>query len=144
MKVIVAGPRDYKDEVVVFKAIDKFVEEHGEIEQIVSGKATGVDTIGEKWAGENSVGVEPFPAEWNNLKQPGAVIKTNKWNKKYNANAGFFRNGLMAQYADALVAIDVGTPGTGNMIKQMRELGKIVFVYNPDDNIDDGEIGYEF
>lgn len=144
MKVVIAGPRDFHDYDVLVRAIEAFIEEHGEITEVVSGAAKGVDTMGEKWAKENSIPIQQFPADWNNLKQEGAVIKTNKWKKKYNANAGFFRNGLMAKYGDALIAIDMGTAGTGNMKKVMKNEGKLVFSYNPDDNMDDEEYGHVF
>jgi hypothetical protein len=102
-----------------------------EITEIVSGKARGADELGEQWATENGVPIKPFAANWNNLTQPGAVIKINKWDKKYNANAGFYRNQKMAEYADALIAIQVDgdTPGTGDMIKRAKAEGLSVFVY---------------
>lgn len=140
MKVIVAGSRDFFNYEVVCDAIEK---SGFEITELVSGNAKGVDTLGERWAFETDTPVRLFPARWKELNQPGAVVKENKYGK-YNANAGFFRNGLMADYADALIAVDTGTGGTGNMIKQMKELGKPVFKYNPEDHMSAKEIGYHF
>ena len=104
--------------------------------QIVSGGARGVDKLGEEWALKNGIQVQKFPAAWNDIKAEGAVVKsrTNPWTKKeekYNSNAGFARNKQMAQYADALVAIDYGTGGTNNMIKMAQQEGIKIFVYNP-------------
>lgn len=141
MKVIIAGPRDFEDYSVVCEAIKA---SGFKIKEVVSGGAKGVDSLGERWADENNVPVQPFPAEWNNLKQKGAVVATNSWGKKYNKNAGFFRNELMAEYADALIAIETGTPGTGHMIKTAKAEGLEVFVYNPEEYMDDEEYGYLF
>ena len=44
-----------------------------------------------------------FPADWNNLKAPGARIKRNKYGP-YNANAGFIRNTDIARSSDILIA----------------------------------------
>ena len=141
MKVIIAGPRDFEDYEVVCQAI----EASGfEVTEVVSGKAKGVDTLGERWANDNDVPIEPFPAEWNNLKQPGAVVATNSWDKKYNKNAGFYRNGLMAEYGEALIAIDTGSGGTGNMIKLATAAGLEVFRYDPEAHMTDDEFGHIF
>lgn len=141
MKVIIAGPRDFNDYDVVCKAVEA---SEFEITEVVSGKAKGVDTLGERWASDNNVPVQPFPAEWNNLKQPGAVVATNSWDKKYNKNAGFYRNGLMAEYADALIAIDTGSGGTGDMIRKATEAGLQVFRYDPEEHMTDDEFGHIF
>lgn len=141
MKVIVAGPRDFNDYDKVAEAISA---SEFEITEVVSGNAKGVDQLGEMWARQNKKPVKLFPADWNNLKQPGAKIKVNSWNKQYNANAGFFRNKQMAEYADALIAIETGTPGTGHMIKMAKEAELEVFIYNPEDHMEDDEFGYVF
>lgn len=139
MKTIIAGPRTCEDYEIVLKAIEK---SGFEITEVVSGNANGIDKLGERYAQENKLKLKLFPADWNNLKQKGAVIATNKWGKKYNKNSGFFRNEEMRDYADALIAINIGdTPGTGHMIKIAKEKGLKVFVYE-EDNAED--FGYEF
>ena len=102
MITIIAGPRDCYDYELVVKAI----EESGfEITMVVSGKAKGVDTLGERWAKRNNIPVAEFPAKWDDLEAEGAFVKEGQYGK-YNARAGFMRNGAMAEYADALIAID--------------------------------------
>lgn len=98
MKVIVAGCRDFHDYDFVVKAI----EDSGfEIAELVSGGAKGVDALGEKWARENDVPVKVFAADWS----------------RFGRCAGPMRNGKMAGYASALVAVWDGTsPGTKSMI----------------------------
>ncbi len=97
MKVIVAGCRDFHDYDFVVKAI----EDSGfKIAELVSGGAKGVDALGEKWAHENDVPVKIFEADW-----------------RMGRGAGPLRNGRMAKYASALVAVwDSKSPGTKSMI----------------------------
>lgn len=146
MKVIIAGPREFENYDMLCRAI----EASGfEITEVVSGGCRGADKLGERWAKENGVPVQVFDAEWSNLEQDGAVIKErmNPWKKKkekYNSNAGFYRNGLMAKYGEALIAIDGGTGGTGDMIKKAKDAGLEVFRYNIEENLTDDEIGYVF
>jgi hypothetical protein len=141
MKVCVSGPRDYYDYESVCDAIEK---SEFEVTEIVSGNAKGVDTSGERWAFESDLPARLFKPDWKNLNAEDARIKENSYGK-YNANAGSARNGLMAEYADALVAVIVdGSFGTANMVKQMKALGKPVFTYDPEDYVSPDKIGYDF
>lgn len=111
MKVIVAGSRYILDYNEVLTAIEKsgFV-----IDELVSGHAPGVDTLGEKYAAKNDIPLKLFPADWEKLKQ---------W-------AGPARNHDMAVYADALIAVwDGKSGGTHDMIKKMRKRRKPVFIH---------------
>lgn len=134
MKVIIAGSRNFKD----YSILEKAIKESGfKITTVVSGGAPGVDKLGEEWAVKNKIPIEQFPADWNNIDAPGAIVKQRKnpWNKKiesYNANAGFARNIEMAEFADALIAIDLDTNGTNHMIKTAKEKDLKVFVYSPE------------
>jgi hypothetical protein len=126
MKVIIAGTRSITD----YNLIKKAVSNCGwELTAIVSGKAFGVDELGERYAKENKITLYEFPAEWDNLEAPKAVIKINKWGKPYNAKAGHDRNAKMAEVADALIAIwDGKSKGTRDMIHIMKYLKKDVYV----------------
>lgn len=85
--------------------------------QIVSGKARGVDTLGERWAKERSIEVKPFPARWR--RDDGLV----------DLSAGKTRNTKMAEYADALVAVWNGqSTGTADMIKKAERKKLLVWV----------------
>lgn len=130
MKVVIAGSRNITD----YEMVKKAIELSGfKITEVVSGGADGVDSLGERWAVENNIPIKRFPALWNALNQEGAIIKVNKWGKKYNANAGFFRNREMAKYGDAAIVImmdDNDTPGSNNMIKMTKEENKPCFEYN--------------
>ena len=133
MKVIIAGSRNISSLGLVKQAI----EESGwidEITEVVSGCASGVDTLGENWAELNEIPIKKFPADWKNTKVKGAVIRTNQYGK-YNAAAGSLRNEEMAKYADALIAIwDGKSRGTGDMILRVHSHKLKVFVFLTKEN----------
>lgn len=111
MKVIIAGSRNISDYDVVELAVlqSKFQN----ITEVVSGCARGVDFLGEQWALNNNIPIRSFPAEWG----------------LYGKSAGYIRNGKMAQYADALIAVwDGKSRGTANMIKLAKERQLLVYV----------------
>lgn len=145
-KIVVAGSRDCSDYDLVDTAIQAGLDKLGikieDITEIVHGDAKGVDKTAELWAKQNGVNFIAFPAKWKNLKAKGAVIKQNKFGK-YNANAGFDRNKKMAEYADALIAVDLNTGGTNHMIKTMKETGKPVYQWEPA-VLSDDEFEYDF
>lgn len=111
MKTIIAGSRSITDYKLVSRAINMFLDDLG-VTEVVSGCANGVDTLGERWAKENSVPVARFPAEWN----------------KYGRGAGPIRNKEMAEYADALILIwDGQSKGSKNMLDVANKNGLRVF-----------------
>jgi len=109
-KTIIAGSRDITDYSLVLKAIKK---SGFNITEVVSGKAKGVDTLGEQYAKEHNIKIKEFPADWKNLK---------------NA-AGPIRNKQMGDYADSLIAVTNGSKGTQHMIDYATSRGLRVFVY---------------
>lgn len=114
MKVIIAGSRDNIEYQDVLSAMGE-CPWSSEITEVVSGKARGVDTLGEQWAIENNISIKEFPADW----------------KKFGRSAGIKRNEQMGDYADALVAVwDGESKGTRHMIDYSKNKGLKVFVYN--------------
>jgi hypothetical protein len=111
MKVIIAGGRDFTS----FNIVQDAIKASGfEITEVVSGKAKGVDTLGEIYALGANIPVVGFPADWN----------------KNGRAAGPMRNKEMAEYADALIAVwDGVSKGTANMIMQARRNRLEVFIY---------------
>lgn len=80
---------------------------------ILSGTARGVDLAGELWAHEHKLPVERYPADWSTGR-----------------GAGYQRNVLMAEHADALVAIwDGKSSGTKHMIDIARRKGLHLLVW---------------
>ncbi|KKL53532.1 hypothetical protein LCGC14_2274470 [marine sediment metagenome] len=131
MKVIIAGSRTILDYQLVSAVISNTLSKHNiQITEVVSGCAGGVDSLGEQWALANGIKVEPFPADWDDLTVPNALIRTNKYGKEYNARAGFQRNEAMAQYADVLIAIwDGESRGTKHMRDVAKDKNLAVYVY---------------
>lgn len=127
MKTIIAGSRNGISEQDVQKAIN---ECGWEITEVVCGKAKGADSFGERWAIQNKVPVKEFKPNWEDVSNPNAIIKINKFGKKYDSLAGIRRNHEMGDYAEALVAIwDGKSPGTKDMIHYAKSKGLKVFVY---------------
>ena len=119
MKVIVAGGRDFKDYELLKCTLDGFQQEHGNITEVVSGTAKGVDKLGEKYANENNIPIKQFVPDWKGLGK----------------KAGFVRNRQMGDYAKEyngmLVAFwDKQSKGTKGMIDYATKIGlKSVVVY---------------
>ena len=114
LRCIIAGGRNIREYAIVEAAIEAsgFV-----IAQVVSGVAEGVDRLGEQWGYAHDVPIARFPANWD----------------RYGKRAGILRNGEMAAYAQALVAVwDGRSPGTKNMIAQAHAHDLYISVYRAD------------
>ena len=112
MKVIVAGGRDFKDYDLLKSTLDNFQQEYGNITEVVSGTAKGVDKLGEKYANENNIPIKRFVPDWQGLGK----------------KAGHVRNRLMGDYAKEhggmLVAFwDKQSRGTKGMIEYAKKIG---------------------
>ena len=131
IKVIVAGSRHITDYQLVSSVITNTINKYDiKVTEIVSGCANGVDSLGEQWALENGVKVEPFDANWDDITVPNALIRTNKWGKEYNARAGFQRNERMAEYGDVLIVIwDGKSRGSKDMMDRAIRHGLLVLSY---------------
>jgi hypothetical protein len=118
MRVIIAGSRSVTDRAHVEHAIKR---SGFTIDVVLSGGAKGVDTFGEEWACAQGIPVERYLADWS----------------RYGTNAGPRRNQLMADAADALIAIWIGdSPGTGDMIRRAYKRKLRVSVYIPTSDSD--------
>jgi hypothetical protein len=115
MRTIIAGSRGIEDVEVVRRAIE---ECPWQITEIVSGAARGVDSIAIKEAIARDIPLKTFP------------VTTLAW-KALGRRAGPIRNGKMAQYADALIAIwDGKSAGTANMIEQAKNRRLQIHIIN--------------
>lgn len=130
MKVIIAGSRHLnpfkffsaqrRDEAthklyqIISKHLAHLESELGRpVTEIISGKAPGIDTVGEAWAISNGIRVAEFPAEWDLGK-----------------HAALLRNAEMAEYADAALVIwDGKSKGSADMLSHMHRLAKPVAIY---------------
>lgn len=112
MFVIIAGGRDFDDYKLLKEKCDHFLKNQNKANTvIVSGRAKGADSLGERYACERNIKLRGMPADWNT----------------YGKSAGFRRNEEMAKVADALIAFwDGESHGTKHMIETMKRLGKPV------------------
>lgn len=133
MKVIIAGSRSIKSYNIVRAAIIEsgLWNRYGKSIVVVSGKAKGVDTHGETFAEKAGLEVIAKPADWENIKAPGAVVRKRKFDgKKFNALAGHWRNEEMAEIADAaLIVWDGKSTGSVDMMDRMIAKGKDVYLF---------------
>ena len=119
MKVIVAGGRDFKDYDLLKCTLDSFQQEYGNITEVVSGTAKGVDKLGEQYANENNIPIKRFVPDWQGLGK----------------KAGYVRNRNMGDYAKEhngmLVAFwDKQSKGTKGMIDYATKIGLKSVVVN--------------
>lgn len=108
MKLIIAGSRIINN----YDAVCHAVKQSGfQPTEIVSGKARGVDTLGERYAYEQELPVKEFP-----------------YLSQYGKAGGPIRNKQMADYCDAAVIVWHGenskSKGSRNMIEQIKKLNK--------------------
>ncbi len=107
MRLIVAGTRTFNDYEFLKSTLDHLLSNTTEEVIIVSGKARGADSLGERYAKEKGYEVKEFPADWSIGK-----------------SAGPKRNEEMAKYGTHLVAFwDQMSPGTWNMIQVAKKNG---------------------
>jgi hypothetical protein len=141
MKLIIAGSRSIKSYDITMAVfdfllmrdtpmgggpVDPFIKAH--IDEVVSGKAPGADTLGEEWANLIGIPVKPFPAPWKDKSSP-----TYDPRRGYDPQAGKIRNQQMADYAGGLLAIwDGKSTGTMDMVRRARDRKLRVLVVTVD------------
>ena len=116
-KVVIAGSRGFSNYKLLKETCDKYLREKKKTHNVVviSGHARGADSLGEKYASDEDLDLEIYPADW----------------KKYGKSAGFMRNEQMADIADAVIAFWNGeSHGTKHMIDIAEEKGLNVRVVN--------------
>lgn len=106
-KVIIAGCRDFTDYELLREKCDYHLQNlRLEDIVIVSGHASGADSLGERYAQERGFQLETYPADW----------------QAHGRAAGPIRNAKMANVAHALIAFwDGKSRGTKNMIETARK-----------------------
>ena len=111
MRTIIAGSRS-----LGYPEICKAMAQCGWIPTVVvSGGATGSDKAGERWANERGIPVVVYPANW----------------QRFGRSAGYVRNSVMADNADALVlSWDGVSKGSRNMAETARRKGLKIYLFN--------------
>ena len=101
MRLIIAGGREFNDYELLKDKVDYFLSKYNETIEIVSGKARGADSLGERYAKEHGYKIKEFPADWDTHKKA----------------AGYIRNQEMANYATHCICFwDGESKGTEHMI----------------------------
>lgn len=122
-RVVVFGGRDFGDRRCLDRVLDA-VHARRKITCIVEGEMSGADRMARLWAESRGVDVDPYPADWDNIDRPGAVVKRNSRGKLYDAAAGPFRNERMLREGRPSLAIGFpGSKGTRDMTIRCLEYG---------------------
>ena len=113
MKILIAGSRTINNIKLLLEAIKLSRYQISKKDEIVSGGAKGVDTLGEIYAAKNGIKITVFKPNWN----------------KYGKSAGVIRNYEMAKYCDKAIVIHNGSRGSANMIGNLIKFNKDFFEY---------------
>ncbi len=130
-RVVVFGGRDFKDRRWLYAVLDA-IHARRTITCIIEGEASGADTLAREWAKSRGVAVAPYPAAWNDITRPGAVVRRNRAGKLYDAAAGPFRNERMLREGKPDYAVGFrGGTGTRDMTIRCWEYGLAPFLPKP-------------
>jgi len=108
-KVIVAGSRGFDDYQLLKSTLDHILRNKLPNVTIISGTASGADTLGEEYADKSDLECVRMPANW--------IL--------HGKRAGYVRNTQMAVECDAVIVFwDGQSQGTKHMIEITKNLGK--------------------
>ena len=108
MKIAVIGSRDFKGSNLIPHYLDRELMKYSEL-SIISGGASGVDTIAKQYAFERQLDYIELKADW----------------RTYGRAAGQVRNKQVVEMADTIYAFwDGSSKGTLSVIQLARRLGK--------------------
>jgi hypothetical protein len=110
-KVAVIGSRSFDDKDRLYKVLNKNKDK---IKLIVSGGATGADSIATEWAKDYGIPYLVFPAKWRDPETG-----------EFDRGAGFRRNHSIVRHSDVVIAFwDSVSKGTANSIEIAKQLDK--------------------
>jgi hypothetical protein len=108
MILAIVGSRGFTDYVKFCNVLNTIQKTH-DIEEVVSGGATGADSLAARWSKENNIKFTCFPAKWH----------------EYGMKAGYMRNKDIVQYCDKLLAFwDGASKGTNHTINRCKKFKK--------------------
>jgi hypothetical protein len=128
-KVAVIGSRSFDDKSKLYDVLNKNKDK---IKLIVSGGATGADTLATDWAKDYGIPYLVFPAKWRD-PETGA----------FDRGAGFRRNHSIVRHSDVVIAFwDGASGGTKNSLEIAEQLKKpvIKILFEPPKKEDKVEI----
>lgn len=105
----IVGTRTFNDYVKLCNTIGHITD----IDYIVSGGATGTDTLAERYSKEHNIPITIIRPEWS----------------RYGKSAGPIRNRLIVERSDVIIAFwDNKSKGTKSTIDLCKELNKPYYV----------------
>ena len=114
VKVLVCGGRDFNNPAWLSITLNELSRESGWT-TIIEGGAKGADRQAREWALANGLDVQTFDADWH----------------AHGRAAGPIRNARMLDEGQPdLVVAFPGGRGTANMVRQARERGITVYVFD--------------
>lgn len=108
MKLLIAGSRSYNNYKQFCTIIEKILKKVDKKDlMIIQGDCPkGADAFAKRWAKENNIKCEAYPADWD----------------KHGKKAGMIRNGIMAEKCThAVLFWDGVSPGTKNMKQRLED-----------------------
>lgn len=111
MRVAIVGSRTFDDKALLDTTMDTLIYNGKPVKPtlVVSGGASGADTLGEAWAKARSIPTEILKPDW----------------VKHGRAAGHIRNRDIVKQADLIVAFwDGVSKGTMSTRKEARRVGK--------------------
>ena len=113
-RVVIAGSRNFNDYALFSSVVDTCLSRirHEYDIIILSGHCSGADMMAERYAKENGLGLEVFPADWS-----------------LGRKAGPLRNKQMVDIADYAIAFPSGGRGTQSLINFAHQKGIPTKVY---------------
>jgi hypothetical protein len=120
LNIAVIGSRDFDNyEYVKYRLGQLQHKFPNQTFKVVSGAARGADSLGEKWANENGLKTQIFPADWD----------------KYGKRAGYIRNEDIIKNADIVVSFwDGQSKGTQHSMELALKQKKELLVYQTKPN----------
>lgn len=111
MKLIVAGGRDFNDYKLLKETLDSFQQEYGNITEVVSGTAKGVDKLGEQRAMKQHP-TKRFVPDWQGLGKKAGHVRNRKMGDYVKEH-----NGMLVAFWDKQ------SKGTKGMIDYATKIG---------------------
>jgi predicted Rossmann fold nucleotide-binding protein DprA/Smf involved in DNA uptake len=111
MKIAIVGSRSFKDFDYLEKRLNALFSSLGKPALIISGGATGADSLAEQYAIRYGIPTKIHSPDW----------------KRFGKTAGFLRNQLIVRDSDIIITFwDGESKGTAHTIALAEQAGKLV------------------
>jgi hypothetical protein len=119
----VIGSRSFNN----YSLLEEVLNEYHDLTEIVSGGASGADSLASKYAREKEIPLKVFKPNWQDFSEP-CIIKTNHYGD-FNALSGNKRNQLIIDSCDKVIAFwDGESRGTKDSINKAKKQNKEVII----------------